>query len=247
MQTVWLYTLVSVLGVSLVSLVGAFTLAVNAERLKKWLLSLVSFSAGALLADVFIHILPEMAREGWPKNVSLYLLGGVIIFFILERFVLWHHSHSEHDESIHSYTYLSLIGDGLHNFVDGMIIAGAFLVDTTLGLATALAVIFHEIPEEIGNFAVLIHGGLKKSTALFYNFISALTAFLGALLVLIVFKDAGRIPLPILAISASSFIYISMSDLIPQLHKEPNRKSAAWHLVWFILGIFVMWLLLFLE
>src|SRR3989344_6810343 len=161
MQTVWFYTLASVLVVSLISLVGVFTLAINQERLKNWLLSLVSFSAGALLGDVFIHILPEMAENGWPQHASLYLLGGIVVFFILEKFIFWHYSHSEHEESVHSYTYLSLVSDGLHNFIDGMIIAGSFMVSNTLGIATTLAVIFHEIPQEIGNFAVLIHGGFS--------------------------------------------------------------------------------------
>ncbi|MBI3232119.1 MAG: ZIP family metal transporter [Candidatus Doudnabacteria bacterium] len=247
METVWFNTLISVFVVSLISLVGVFTLAMSPERLKKWLLSLVSFSAGALLGDAFIHILPEIAEAGWPENASLYLLAGIIVFFVLERFVLWHHSHSEHEESIHSYTYLSLLSDGLHNFVDGMIIAAAFLTSNSLGIATTLAVIFHEIPQEIGNFAVLIHGGFSKAKALFYNFISALTAFLGALVVLLVFKNLNIAPTPLLAISAASFIYIAMSDLVPELHKEPSKKTAAWHLLWFILGIAVMWALILIE
>lgn len=247
MQNIWLYTLLSVLLVSLISLIGVFALALNKERLKKWLLSLISFSAGALLGDVFIHILPEIAEKGWEQTTSLYLLAGIIIFFILERSILWHHSHSEHEESIHAYTYLSLISDGLHNLIDGMIIAAAFLASTKLGLATTLAVIFHEIPEELGHFAVLIHGGFSKGRALFYNFISALTAFLGAAGVLVIFNNLETAPTPLLAISAASFIYIAMSDLVPELHKEPNKKTAAWHLLWFILGITVMWALIWLE
>lgn len=247
MLQTWLYTLISVFAVSLVSLIGIFTLAVNQDRLKSTLLSLVSFSAGALLGDVFLHILPEMAKDGLAVASSIYILLGVIIFFVLERFIFWHHSHSEHEEQIHSYTYLSLISDGLHNLIDGMIIAAAFLANTTLGLATTLAVIFHEIPQEIGNYAILIHGGFSKAKALFYNFISALTAFVGALMVLIIFNNLDGVPKPLLAVSAASFIYIAMSDLIPQLQKEPNKKTAAWHLFWFILGIAIMWALILLE
>ena len=238
--------MLSVLVVSLISLVGVFTLAINQGRLKRWLLSLVSFSAGALLGDVFIHILPEMAEQGWPENASLYLLGGITVFFILERFVLWHHEHSEHEESIHSFTYLSLVSDGLHNLIDGVIIAAAFLTSTTLGLATTLAVIFHEIPEELGHFAVLIHGGFSKSRALFYNFISALTAFVGAIVVLLIFKNIETVPTPLLAISAASFIYIAMSDLVPELHKEPNKnRGLAFAVVY--RGIAIMWTLTLLE
>ncbi len=246
MNTIWIYTMLAVLVVSLISFVGVFTLAIGEQKLKKWLLSLVSFSAGALLGDVFIHILPEMAENGWPEQAGMYLLFGVVLFFALERFVFWHHSHSEHDEAVHSYTYLSLLSDSLHNFIDGMIIAGAFLLNTSLGIATTLAVVFHEIPQEIGNFAVLVHGGFSKMKALFYNFISALTAFLGALVVLAFFKGEGA-PIFLLSISASSFIYIAMSDLIPQLHKEKSNKAAVWHLVWFMLGIGAMWALIILE
>ncbi|MBL8029764.1 MAG: ZIP family metal transporter [Candidatus Doudnabacteria bacterium] len=247
MNIIWIYVMLAVLVVSLISFVGVFTLAIKEDRLKKWLLSLVSFSAGALLGDVFIHILPEMAEGGWPEYAGYYLLFGILTFFILEKFVFWHHSHSEHDESVHSYTYLSLVSDGLHNLIDGMIIAGAFLVSPALGLATTLAVVFHEIPQEIGNFAVLVHGGFSRTKALFYNFVSALTAFLGAILVLVFMSGFEGAPSFLLSFSAASFIYIAMSDLIPQLHKEQNKKTAAWHLLWFVLGVFTMWCLILLE
>lgn len=248
MKTIWFYTLLSVFGISLISLIGVFTLAINKEKLKTWLLSLVSFSAGALLGDVFLHILPEMSENGWPENASLYLLLGIVIFFILEKFVFWHHSHSEHEETIHSYTYVSLISDGLHNLIDGMIIAVAFLTDIKLGVATTLAVIFHEIPQEIGNFAVLLHGGLSKAKALLYNFISAIFAILGALIILFIFKSGEvSIPSSLLAFSASSFIYLAMSDLIPELHKEKNIKSSGKHLLFFSIGILLMFLLTILE
>lgn len=243
----WGYTLLSILVVSLVSLVGIVTIAISEVRLKAWLFSLVSFSAGALLGDVFLHIFPEMAKEGWPEKAGIYLLAGIICFFILERFVFWHHSHSEHEESVHAYTYLSLVSDGLHNFVDGMIIAGAYLVNPVLGLATTTAVVFHEIPQEIGNFAVLVHGGFSKAKALFYNFVSALTAFLGAIFVLLAAREFSQAPTFLLAFSAASFIYIAMSDLIPQLHKEKNNRAAMRHLLWFIIGILAMWALLLLE
>lgn len=247
MQITWFYSLLAVFAVSIISLIGAVTLAIGQEKLKKWLLGLVSFSAGALLGDVFIHILPEMAESGWPENAGLYLVAGILAFFVLERFVFWHHPHGEHEEHIHSYTYVSLVSDGLHNFIDGMIIAAAFLVDTTLGVATTLAVVFHEIPQEIGNFAILVHGGFSRSKALLYNFISALASIFGALLVLIVFGGLQEAPVPLLAISAASFIYLAMSDIIPQLQKEKNKKTAFWQLVWFIAGVLVMWALILVE
>jgi zinc and cadmium transporter len=247
MPNVWLYPILSVLIVSLISLVGVITFSIQSDKLKPWLLSMVSFSAGALLGDVFIHILPEISENGWDNNVGLWLLLGIIIFFILEKFVFWHHSHSEHNEAVHSYTYLSLISDGLHNFIDGMVIAAAYLTNPTLGLATTLAVIFHEIPQELGNFAILVHGGFSKTKALLYNFISALTAIGGALIVLLLFKNSEILLTPLLAISAASFIYIAMSDLIPQLQKEENKTTALTHLLWFIVGIGIMWALLLVE
>jgi zinc and cadmium transporter len=128
-----------------------------------------------------------------------------------------------------------------------MIIAGAFLVSTPLGIATTLAVVFHEIPQEIGNFAVLVHGGFSKTKALLYNFISALTAFVGAVLTLGLLGSMDGSPVFLLSVSAASFIYIAMSDLIPQLQKEPSKKSAIKHLIWFIGGIAAMWVLILFE
>jgi zinc and cadmium transporter len=156
MLTIWLYSLISVLIVSLISLVGVFTLAIQKERLHKILFYLVSFSVGALLGDVFIHILPELAEGNDMGSIGLYLLAGIIAFFVLERFVLWHHSHTSHTEEVHSVVYLTIFGDALHNFLDGMAIAASFLVSFPLGVATTVAVIFHEIPQEIGQFAILI-------------------------------------------------------------------------------------------
>jgi zinc and cadmium transporter len=247
MSNIWLYSLVSVVIVSLISLIGAVTLAVNHERLKQYLLYLVSFSAGALLGDVFLHILPEMAESSFGLREGVYILLGILIFFILERYILWHHSHSEHSEEIHSSVYLTQIGDSLHNFIDGMIIAGSFLASVQLGIATTIAVIFHEIPQEIGNFAILVHGGWSKLKALWYNFLSALTAVLGAIVVLMFVKTQTETPSALLSLGVASFIYIAMSDIIPQLHEEKNPRKSGLQLLWFIVGIVAMALLLLLE
>src|SRR3989344_432520 len=184
MTEIWLYTLGSVVVVSLVSLVGVFALGIKPKRLEPILLYLVSFSAGALLGDVFIHILPEiMGGEGAVRS-GVYVLVGIILFFVLERVLRWHHSHGSHEEEVHSVVYLTILGDALHNFLDGTAIAAAFLISIPVGIATAVAVIFHEIPQEIGQFAILVHGGWSRKKALLYNFFSALTAIAGALLVL---------------------------------------------------------------
>lgn len=247
MSLVWFYTLASVTAVSLVSFAGVFLLGIRQDRLNRMLFYLVSFSAGALLGDVFIHILPEIMEGGSAMRNSSYILGGIMLFFVLERVLLWHHSHSSHDEHIHSMVYLTILGDALHNFLDGIAIAASFLVGIPVGIATATAVIFHEIPQEIGQFAVLVHGGWSRSKALFYNFISALTAIAGALLVLLFVRGPNGTPEFLLGFSAASFIYVAMSDLIPELHKEPRPSKALLQVFWMLAGIGVMASLLLLE
>jgi zinc and cadmium transporter len=163
-----------------------------------------------------------MSAAGFGARQGFYFLAGILTFFILERFILWHHSHDDHNENIHSTVYLSTIGDSLHNFIDGIVIAASFLVSIPLGVASTLAVVFHEIPHEIGQFSILIHGGLSKGRALKYNFFSALTSILGALIVLFFARGLQTAPSFVLAFAGSSFVYIAMSDLIPELHKEAS-------------------------
>ncbi len=247
MIQIWVYTLISVTAVSLISLIGIFTLGIKQDRLQHILFYLVSFSAGALLGDVFIHILPEiMQGEGAMRNGS-YVLAGIMLFFVLERFLIWHHSHSSHKEEIHSMVYLTIIGDALHNFLDGVAIAASFLISIPIGIATATAVIFHEIPQEIGQFAILVHGGWSRKKALLYNFFSAFTAIAGALLTLLFSQRFEEAPTILLGFGAASFIYIAMSDLIPELQKETDTRRFIVQLLWMAAGIGVMALLLFLE
>ncbi len=247
MLHIWLYTLGSVGVVSLMSLLGVFTLGVSERRIRGWLFNLVSFSAGALLGDVFLHIFPEFHNQGFTTTTGCYILFGILVFFVLERFILWHHSHTSHDEHVHSVVYLSLLGDALHNFIDGIVIAASFLVDVHLGFASALAVLFHEIPHEIGQYAILIHGGWDKYKALAYNFLSGVASIAGALLVLSFNKPLHASSSFLLAFSASSFIYIAMSDLIPELHKEAGIKKSLLQFGWLLLGIGILALLLRLE
>lgn len=238
--------MLSVFTVSLISLVGALTLAIHTEKLKRWLIYLVSFSAGALLGDVFLHILPEISERGFGAKEGFFMLSGIFAFVVLEKFINWHHSHSEHEEEVHSMVYLTQAGDTLHNFIDGVIIAVSFLVSVPLGIATSLAVIFHEIPQEIGNFAVLIHGGWSTKKALFYNFLSALSAVAGAVIVLVLFRVV-EVPVWLIAVAASSFIYIALSDLVPEIQKEKDTARSILLIVWFLMGIAGMALLLLLE
>lgn len=247
MNLISFYVFASVVIVSLISLVGVLAIAVNREKLKKVLLYLVSFSAGALLGDVFMHILPEMAETGFGVQSGIYVLVGIVLFFVLEQFVWWHHSHSEHKEEIHSMVYLTQAGDTLHNFIDGMIIATAYFVSIPVGIATTIAVILHEIPQEIGNFAVLVHGGWHIRKALLMNFLSALASIFGALLVVVFLRNMESVPMWLMGLAASSFIYIAMSDILPELQKKQGDRKSVLVVLFFILGIIVMSGLLFLE
>lgn len=251
------YTLISVILVSLISFSGALALVFKRDFLKDVLILFVSFSAGALLGDVFIHILPEVVEKlgGFDLIASLYVLSGIVIFFIIEKFILWRHCHhygeTGHEacvQNVKVYAINNLLGDMAHNFIDGVIIAGSYLANPGLGITTTLAVVLHEIPQELGDFGVLIHGGFSTKRALFYNFLSALTAVAGAILILIFGKVAGLTTF-LLAFTAGSFIYIASSDLIPQLHHEHSRKllNSLIELLFFLMGIGVMWLLLFVE
>jgi len=241
----WLYTLTSVIVISLISLIGVLTFSVREENLKKMLLYLVSFSVGGLFGDAFIHLIPEaVGKNGFGSHISLYILFGIFTSFIVEKFLQWRHCHiPTSEEHPHSFAYMNLLGDGVHNFIDGLIIGASYLASIPLGLATTLAVVFHEIPQEIGDFGVLIYGGFGKSRALFFNFSSALTAIFGAA---VSFYIRGFIPF-LIPFAAGNFIYIAGSDLIPELRKEVEPSKSVLQLMAIVLGVFILFSLVFLE
>ena len=246
----WILSIISVIAVSLLSMIGIITLWVNDKTLKKVLLYLVSFSAGSLFGDAFIHLIPQaIETNASMTTVSLLILAGIFVSFIVERFFQWRHCHvptsSEHP---HSLAYMNLFGDAVHNLIDGIIIAGSFLVSIPLGFATSLAVIFHEIPQELGDFGVLIYGGFKKRKALWFNFLTALAAIVGALISLTIGTTiSDYIPL-VIPFAAGNFIYIAGSDLIPELRKDnPEPKKSALQMISITMGIAVMMMLLLIE
>ncbi len=245
-MSLWIYSLTSVFFVSLLSFVGVLFIAIKEEKLKKILLFLVSFAAGGLLGDSFIHLLPEAIKEsGFTLGVSLAVLVGLLLFFVLEKFICWRHCHIPTSKSHpHPVVFMNLIGDGFHNFIDGAVISASFLTTIPLGIATTLAVVLHEIPQEIGDFGVLLHGGLSKTKALIFNFASALTAVVGAILVLILGERIVGVSQLLIPFTAGGFIYIAGSDLIPELHKETNLAKSFLQMVGLILGIGVMLVLL---
>ncbi len=247
---VWIYALLSVIVVSLVSLIGLFTLSLSDKKLDKILIYFVSFSVGALFGDVFIHLIPEIAESGFTINSSLYILFGILFSFIVEKFFQWRHCHNPlTKEHVHTFAKMNLVGDMLHNFIDGLIIGVSYLVSVPVGIASTIAIVFHEIPQEIGDFGVLLKGGFSKFKALVMNFVTALTAVLGAVVALLLSSKIGGMVDFLIPFAAGSFIYIAGSDLIPELHKEDahDEKKALLQMIMFVLGIIVMCFLLLLE
>lgn len=248
-MTVWFNTIFSVLIVSLISLIGVITFALNSNNLRKIVLSLVSFSAGSLFGGAFFHLLPEAAEEmGFGIKLSVYVLLGIILFFILENFIHWRHCHVPTSKSHpHPVGIMNLIGDGFHNLLDGMVIAAAYMASTSIGLATTVAVVLHEIPQEIGDFGILIHAGYSKAKALIFNFLSAITAILGAVIVLTIGIKSAAFASALLPFTAGGFIYIAGSDLIPELRKQCSPLPKIFiQFIYFILGIATMLALTFL-
>lgn len=236
MILVWILT--STLVLTFISFVGIITLALKDKLLKKVLFCLIGFSAGSLIGSAFLHILPEVLEKTKSITVFYYLILGIVLFFLMERFFYWRHCHNGVCD-VHTFTYLNLFGDGLHNFVDGMIIAVSFTTSLRLGLVTTLAVILHELPQELGDFGVLVYGGFSKTKALFYNFISSLMAIAGALLGYFISDIAGLSNF-ILPLTAGGFIYIATSDLIPEIHRESNLRRSASAFIAFLFGILFM-------
>lgn len=250
----WIVAIASVVLVSLLSLLGALTLTIKETVLKKILIFFVSFSTGALFGDVFIHILPEITRKSpFTLTMSVYFLFGILASFVLEKILFWnHHSHTddchEHKHNhVQSFTYMILFADGVHNFIDGLVIGAGFIASLPIGIATTLAVVIHEIPHEIGDFAVLLHGGLDRRKALFYNFLSAVTAIAGTVIALLVQDYVQGAELFLLCFAAANFIYIAGSNLIPELHRHSEMKYDLIQIVTFIMGILAMFSMLLLE
>jgi zinc and cadmium transporter len=248
-MSIWAYTIGSVLLVSIISFVGALTLAFNQNTIKKILLYLVSFSAGAFFGDVFFHILPELSEEaGFTVQISLWILIGIIFSFSIEKLIRWRHCHMPTTKKHpHPVALMNLIGDGVHNFIDGLIIGASYIVSVPVGIATTMAVIFHEIPQEIGDFGVLLHGGFSRGKALLFNFFSALLAIGGAVLALLLTDYVSGLEMILLPFAAGNFLYIAGSDLIPELHAHVSVRSSVLQLLMFMVGIAAMAALLLLE
>lgn len=239
-----LYAIGSVVLVSLFSLVGILLLLLQDKILNYVTILLVSFSSGSLFGDAFIHLLPEtVGRNGFTIAVSLSTLCGIAGCFVVEKVVHWRHVHSPAQGEMAAFAYMNLLGDAVHNLLDGIVIASAYALDIGVGVATTIAILFHEIPQEMGDFGVLVHGGISRPKALFFNFVTALTALGGALVTIILINFAEQMTVFLIPFSAGTFIYIAGSDLIPQLHKEKEVRDSLLQLLFFGLGIAVMLIL----
>lgn len=249
MITLYLYTLASIFLVGLISLVGVFFLSAREVILRKYLFIFISLAVGALLGDAFIHLIPEALEDSESQvKTSILIIAGILAFFVLEKFLHWHH-HGEDTEQdhIHPVGKLVLFSDGIHNFLDGIIIAASFMVSIPVGIATTVAVMLHEIPQEVGDFAVLLHSGYTRKRALFLNFLSALTALLGAGLFFLLGGVAESLSAYFVPLAAGGFIYIAVADLIPELQKTTDKKHSFYQLAAVILGVAVMVTLAFME
>lgn len=224
-------TLAASLVVVLVAASSAFVLYIKDSTLKKWMPRLIALAVGVLLGDVFLHLLPDaMERSESARSVLLWTLTGILCFYVIEQFLHWRHDHSIEMPTADAgkpatFTKMNLLGDGIHNFVDGILIAGSFLVDPMLGAATTFAIVMHEIPQEISDIAVLIHGGHEKKQAVMLNVLCASTCIAGAMLTLLVAQVITLNLSALLAITAGGFIYIATTDLIPLL-QQPGMKLA---------------------
>lgn len=231
-----LYIMIAVIINSIISLIGILFIRMEEEKIKNILMIFVALSAGTLFSVSLYHLLPESIDAIGIQNSIKILIIGFLLFFFLEKILRWHHCHEY--KCKHSVGKLVLLADGLHNFIDGVIISVSFLTSFNLGILTTTAILMHELPQEIGDFFVLLYSGIMKRKALFYNFISQVVCVFGATLVFI-FRDLIIVNPYVLSIAAGGFLYISSSDLIPEIVKEDNKKKSFISLLVFLLGVFL--------
>ncbi len=236
----FVYALLSVFGVSLLSLLGAIFISFQRKTLDRIITFTLAFSSGVLLGSTFFELLPE-GVELLPDGVFLWTLIGFISFFCLEKVIQWHHHvEGRHIHEEKPLAYLTLLGDGIHNFTDGAVIAASYLVSVPLGVTTTLAIIAHEVPHELSDFMILIHGGLSNKRALFYNFLSATTAIAGTVLVLLVSSRFADMEQYLVPFAAGNFLYIAASDLIPELLTKRHGTTSVIQVIILIVGISVV-------
>ena len=249
----FVYALAAVIIVSLISLVGLFALSLKEKLLDAMLFYLVSFASGAILGASLFDLVPETIELVETESAVIYVALGFIFFYLLERSVYWYHGHGHFHEGGHvsmsemdaragvkGFTYLNIVGDGVHNLIDGMVIGASFIASIPVGLAATIAIAFHELPQEIGDFAVLVYGGFKRMTALAINFLTALTAMGGVILVYVIFTSEQFLGF-LLGFAGGGFTYISAAELIPELRTEKGIAKSVVQFVIFIVALTIIW------
>lgn len=232
--------LISSGAMAVISLVGAFTVLLSKKLFHDLIPNLVAFSAGALIGGAILHLIPESVQElGNGSTTYLLILLGIVLFYILEQFIHWHHCHKETHEHKHPVSYLILFADTIHNLIDGLAIGAAFLINPAVGLSTLIAVVAHEIPQELGDFGILIHSGWTVRRALIVNFISSLTFLAGGLIVYFLARSINVSYL--LPFAAGTFIYIAAVDLIPEIKSNGELKAKFSYFAFFVLGLLIMY------
>jgi len=212
----------------------------------------VAFSAGSILGAACLDLLPRAIELVEKPVVFIYIVIGFIFFFFLERFIYWYHGHGHETEIsapigdrgvTKSFVYLNLLGDAIHNFIDGMVIAASFPIGFSVGLAVTIAVIFHELPQEMGDYGILLYGGFKRWSALFLNFFVALTVVLGGIFAVLTLETAEASSGLLVAFATGGFIFLAASELLPELRNEKNFKKSVIQFFIFVLGVILIWLL----
>lgn len=244
MNLAWLYALLSTSVVSAISLIGISLFALKSDKLEKILLLLVSFSVGTLLGNAFFHLIPEsyFHIESTPLT-SWLILSGLLLFFAIEQLLHSHHAQPAGTASpkAEPYGYLSLYADGIHNFTDGILIGAAWLFSPELGVATTLAVVLHELPQEISDFGILLRAGFSKKRALIYNFIAASTAILGTIIALWLGHEMEHFSIYVLPVAAGGFIYLATASLLPEMLKSAEKRHWLYYGICMLLGMAMMY------
>jgi zinc and cadmium transporter len=234
-----LWIIAGTVFVSLLGFAGIFSLWLNEDKLKKFMHVLTAFAVGGLLGGAFFHLLPEASEKLNMDSLFFYTLVGFIVFLLVETYFHWHHCD---DCEIHPYSYMMLIGDGIHNIIDGLVISASFIVSIPLGIVTTLVIFGHEFPQQLGVFGVLVNGGFDKKKAMVYSFLAQSTIVIGGVAGYFLSTTIASVSAFLLPFAAGGFIYIAASDLIPEMHKEERMKRIISIAIFFI-GLLFMWML----
>jgi len=246
MSNIILYIIISVAIMIASSFAGAFMLLIKEETLRKIIMFLISFSIGVMLGTAFLSLIPEGLK--YSQNVLIYIIVGFLFSFMLEKFITckYCHKYLDLDKDVHSFAYINLFADVIQNFIIGVIISTSYMINISFGISTTTALLLNELPQEISDFAILVHGGFTRKKAFILNFLTTLSTIIGAILGLLIGSISPHFVYFLVSFAAGNFIYIAAADLVPELNKEPSFRKSLLQFLFIILGIFLIALLGFL-